>query len=229
MALVPWTCNNPRLERNLTGYQKFSFGETDIEIYQDTEIEINLQKNTGFKLWDGAYLLGKYLSSKYFPKDYFKGQKVVELGAGCGLVGMVMCSLGSDVTLTDLEDTLKHTKDSVFQNKDNINKNGGKVNVTPLMWGDKPACQKLGTFDFIVGSDIIYQKEYARDLLHTIKLLSHENTKIYISYKARGLGEALFFEMLSSYDLHCITVPKDHHPVEFANSDYDIMCLSLMQ
>jgi 16S rRNA G527 N7-methylase RsmG len=47
-----------------------------------------------------AKVLSKYLV-KNRNKYEFKGKRVIEVGAGCGLNGLVLSILGADVTLTD--------------------------------------------------------------------------------------------------------------------------------
>lgn len=54
----------------------------------------------GAAVWDGAYVLAAYLDAQ--PAGSFRDMRCVELGCGCGLLGLVLARLGaSAVYLTD--------------------------------------------------------------------------------------------------------------------------------
>ena len=50
-------------------------------------------------------VLARYLEQPQAQQE-LKGRKCLELGAGCGLVGLAAALLGASVTLTDREETL---------------------------------------------------------------------------------------------------------------------------
>lgn len=84
-------------------------------IYQDLDLEINKYENTGFKLWDGSYLLK---SDFIFEPAYWYGKKVIELGSG--LVRWSALMLSATVIATDLPEVLPHTKICIMKNVENI-------------------------------------------------------------------------------------------------------------
>jgi predicted nicotinamide N-methyase len=47
----------------------------------------------GAAVWDGAYVLAAYLDAQ--PAGSFQGLRCVELGCGCGLLGLVLARLGA--------------------------------------------------------------------------------------------------------------------------------------
>lgn len=54
----------------------------------------------GAAVWDGAYVLASYLDAQ--PQGAFTGLRCVELGCGCGLLGLLLARLGAAaVYLTD--------------------------------------------------------------------------------------------------------------------------------
>nr|GFD22491.1 protein N-lysine methyltransferase METTL21A [Tanacetum cinerariifolium] len=54
-------------------------------------------------MWDSGIVLGKFLEHAVETGQLFlQGKKLVELGAGCGLVGCIAALLGSQVILTDM-------------------------------------------------------------------------------------------------------------------------------
>eukprot|EP00978_Attheya_sp_CCMP212_P009236 scaffold21809_cov52-Attheya_sp.AAC.3 len=89
------------------------------------EMANNLEEDgTGLNVWDGAILLAKYLEAR--PNKVrtecnaikVKGQRVLELGAGCGLVGIVAATLGArEVMLTDLPYALPLLTENVMANQ----------------------------------------------------------------------------------------------------------------
>ena len=228
--MVPWKYNNPRISRKSMSAQQFIFQGVLIEMLQDTEAEVDVTKNTGLKLWDGAFLLARYLENKTdFPDKFWSSKRCVELGTGCGLVGLVAWLLNADVVLTDLEEILTHTRKCLdhnlekFQQLGIVGEHRNTITTKSLLWGSED-CKKLnGPFDIILGSDIIYQPEYAEDLIKTLDVLSGDQTLILVSYKRRGLGEEKFFDILSEYSFCATEVSKDRHPPDFESSEYKII------
>ena len=230
MEVVPWTYNNPRVDRSKLNLQQFIFKSNIVEIFQDTRKEIDVNKNTAFKLWDGAYLLAKYLEDgRIFHGDFRKRMKCIELGAGCGLVGIVAWLLGATVTLTDLPEALDHLNKCVGKNTVNI-KHGESdictddIRVTSLTWGQPLDSNLAGLdMDYIFGSDIVYHPRLNLHLVKTLNMLSTKDTVIFISYKPRGLQEENFFSLLDNHGFQCNEVDKEHHPKDFYGSSYKIL------
>ena len=223
MEVVPWTYNNPRVERRKLEKQEFLFQGRLLEIAQDTSIEIDVNKNTAFKLWDGGYLLSRHIENQtIFPLGYWKGKKCIEVGAGCGLVGQVAWLLGAQVTLTDLAEALHHTQKCLDRNLYKFPElNQQTIQTLPYAWGagteniDAPC-------DVILASDVIYSPKLAKYLVKAFSELANEKTLILVSYKPRGLGENITFDMLKRAGFVIETVDRDQHPREFMDSGYDI-------
>jgi len=231
MALVPWTYNNPRTSSSRDVIRQFVFGGHLVEILQDFSAEIDVTKNTERKLWDGAFLLARYLeNTSVFPAGFWSGQRCIELGAGCGLTGLVAWLLGASVTLTDLPSAIEHTKRCVNSNIERL----GQMNPTlqerstdiqmkQYTWGSLQDLQHLSPpYDVIFGSDIVYSAEASDSLLEALQVLCGPSSLVLISYKPRGLQEDIFFTKLADSGFMVSCTPHEFHPADFINSEYDI-------
>ena len=79
---------------------------------------------------------------------------MLELGTGLGLVSITASCLGAPVVATDGDEAiLPLLRRNLLRNLDG---SSGKVDVRQLWWGDVAAATALGTFDFIVGADLVY-------------------------------------------------------------------------
>ena len=69
-------------------------------------------------MWSSSLLLLRYIADgRCYPGDSpFKGQRIVELGAGTGLPGMACAKLGGDVVLTDMECVLDVMTENIKAN-----------------------------------------------------------------------------------------------------------------
>ena len=249
MALVPWTYNDPHRDDSRSDQRSFSFCGSSLTLLQDFSSEISVNQNTHRKLWDGAYLLAKYLETEYPARSSLwcrkrggKGVKVAELGAGCGLVGMVASLLGAErVRLTDCADGLSHTRKCLEANVDVISANNGdlsvnakigfKITCNPLDWLDNESkwaeSFEKNAFGVIVGSDIVYSgdERILTGLLKAIDFLAAENALVLLSYKPRGLGEHAFFSLANARGFETSFVDSVSHPREFFGSEYEICVL----
>jgi predicted nicotinamide N-methyase len=236
MALVPWVYNNPRsVTADRQPSRQFIFQGKVIEVLQDVDAEIDATRNTALRLWDGAFLLARYLENHdAFPIGFWQGLRCLELGAGCGLVGLVAWLLGGDVTLTDLPSATGHTLQSVTANVSRLAdadavmvERKSSVRVKDYIWGEEsPELRSCAPYDVILGSDVIYCAESVSCLIDALEAMSSEKTLILLSYKRRYLGEELFFDMLTARNFKYETVPRNLHPCDFRDSEYDIYRVS---
>lgn len=74
--------------------------ETTFDGLLDTPIKLHedLAKGCGGQIWPAGETLTKYLLRRYKGKDWLKGKRIVELGAGGGLTGLAMCLFGGAVS-----------------------------------------------------------------------------------------------------------------------------------
>jgi predicted nicotinamide N-methyase len=99
----------------------------------------------GVVLWPAAVALAHELASR---ADELRGVKVLELGAGTGLPGIVAASFGAKVVQTDRQSLAMHVCQL------NCQRNG--VTQIEHRIADWTAWEDTDRYDLIIGSDIIY-------------------------------------------------------------------------
>lgn len=99
------------------------------------------------KIWPASVVLARRLSRL----PVVPGQRILEIGSGLGLVGIVAACSGHAVTLTDIN---PHALEFA---RANAHINGcTQLAVQRLDW---QAPQPAGTFDAIVGSEVVYRDQ----------------------------------------------------------------------
>lgn len=150
-------------------------------------------KTTGFAstVWDSAIVLSKYLER--LPQKV-EGRNCIELGAGCGLPGIVAAYLGaSSVLLTDFPDNLDLLQKNVTTNKLQMT-----VSVCPLVWGNRSELL-ASPFDLIIAADVMYCVEAVDSLLSTLKMAADAGTIILLAYGRNRQAEQTFLEKAHRY------------------------------
>jgi len=101
-------------------------------------------------LWNAATHFAELLCN---APGFVCGLRVIELGAGCGLLSAVMASLGATVTATDAPALLERLKRTAVSGTATQH-----FAVAELEWGFRslPEWAAPGHFDVVVGSDITY-------------------------------------------------------------------------
>jgi len=138
--------------------------------------------NFGYQVWDAARVLCCYLEQH---EGVCKGRKVLELGAGCGLIGILAARLGAEVTLTDTATVLPILRLNAELNASPSDAPGG-LHVQELEWGmDVRESFPRGQFDVIVGSDLTYSDNLHCLLLVTLLQLVSEDTEVVLAVPRR--------------------------------------------
>lgn len=155
--------------------KKIEFGNEGIEV----SVVCAEQKEPG-ALQSGVYLWPAASALCYFLVEAYKRPftNVIELGAGCGLVGLVAARLlqhrghNGVVTFTDRDWT------SLKMIRKSVRSSGGfgdtvKVQREVLQWRDsndtKCDPQNMPTFDLALGSDLVYSTDSALALFSTLR------------------------------------------------------------
>ncbi len=107
----------------------------------------------GVVLWPSAIALGHELATRDL-----KGKRILELGAGTGLPGILAASLGAKVVQTDRQNLVLHVC------KLNAERNG--IASIEQRVGDWTAWTDDARYDLIIGSDILYAEPLHPQLRH---------------------------------------------------------------
>jgi predicted nicotinamide N-methyase len=121
--------------------------------------------------------------------DQFKNKRIVEIGSGTGIVGLQVCALGGNVTMTDREEYVELINYNIKKNENVLT---GTANAKTLFWGDEldendHDFQKL---DFIIIANCVYHSIELDELIKTICNLCPENssTRLLCCYELRNDG-----------------------------------------
>lgn len=137
---------------------------------------------------DSLPLLRKLLTD---PES--KRLRVLEVGAGCGIVGIALSQLRKcEVVLTDLEDAQTILKSNIDCAAP---VSGSSLTRQVLGWGAGLHDLENARFDLVLVSDCIYNPDSSVLLVETLEQLSKHNPNvlIFVAYKPRHEADEVFF------------------------------------
>ena len=144
--------------------------------------------NLGHKTWAASYMLAKRLpcvrKSLPISSDAERTQgpslRVLELGAGTGLVGIAAAAIfGTHVDLTDLPEICENLAFNCQKNESVIHEHGGSSSVFPLDWSYLPPEEDLSIgdkYDVILAADSLYSPQHPSMLTSAIARYLKPNT-----------------------------------------------------
>ncbi|GCC35807.1 EEF1A lysine methyltransferase 3-like [Chiloscyllium punctatum] len=130
-------------------------------------------------VWDAGLALCRYFEKKNIN---FSGKKVIELGSGTGIVGILATLLGGDVTITDKPEVLKQIETNVQVNVPSACRH--RLQIRPLTWGEDHT-NFPADYDFVLGSDIVYSSVTYPALMETFRYFTSQGATIYLSSELR--------------------------------------------
>lgn len=126
-------------------------------------------------LWPAAEALSVYLSEN---ADLVKNKNVLELGCGLGYPSLVASHLGANVLATDF-----HPQVEEFFLR-NCRHSNLSCNYMRLNWREDQS--KIGTFDVVMGSDVLYESKHPREVARGLLRFVKPNGKIILSDPGRN-------------------------------------------
>lgn len=114
-------------------------------------------------------------------EDYPLGAKsILEIGCGIGLASLVLNHRGANITATDYHPEVKAFLDENTQlNQD------PDISFVRTSWDDHLP-NALGLFDFIIGSDLLYEQEHPENLASFISRHAQKKSTVLIVDPRRG-------------------------------------------
>jgi predicted nicotinamide N-methyase len=181
------------------------------------------------EVWDSALVLCYSASLLSFQKVFpFKNKTILEIGSGTGVVGIYLSTLyPKKIILTDKLSSLDLIKINIDENRNLIPKETDII-VEEFNWEDMNKLIELkdkNNFDYIICSDVIYDKNQYNNIQRIFSSLSKINeTIIIISFNYReecGLEFFDYFKLDNKWEFKKL-------PDEIIHEDYkcdDILLL----
>lgn len=136
-----------------------TYSTSDVEVYISEQPSlIAASGTTGLRTWEASLLLSEWIITQNI-----KGMKILEVGAGTGLVGILAGKKDANVTATDGSKTVVSTLQKNFE-MNNVN-----AQTDVLWWGEESTLLQE-KWDYIFGADITYDVEVCSSLAETYSL-----------------------------------------------------------
>jgi predicted nicotinamide N-methyase len=183
---------------------------------------------TGSIIWDSAIVLLRYFEKNV---DRWHPKKILEVGTGNGLFGMVCAILFEDarITLTDQAPLLPLIHQNLNHNLPQL-PNLKDISVFEYNWGEENEFtnKHRGQFDLIIASDCVYDKSPVDLLVDSFRILSTSpETKVVVCVEHRNhKSEENFFQYAAQY-FGVEKVDTADHNQDYTAEDIDIYILTL--
>lgn len=148
-------------------------------------------KRTGEVLWGASHAMCEYLQQS---PEVLADQRVIELGAGLGLVGLLAATMSRETVLTDGDSYVCE----LMQHNISANKNvlaNASVSAHVLKWGlPLPEGYSEG-FDVCLAADVVYDRRRLPGFVKTAMDLLKPRGLLILAFSHRGVG---FDELVSA-------------------------------
>jgi predicted nicotinamide N-methyase len=147
--------------------------------------------------WDAAFILGDYTKAMFLNNQLSTPKKIVELGCGTGLCGMMVAKAvaGLEVYLTDLPELMPLLQRNITNNfsgtaslptgQRNL-KGKSPVIGQVLDWAEVAGSREWHSkYDVILGADVVASLYDPVALAKTIHALAHRESLILLTFKER--------------------------------------------
>ena len=197
-------------------------------------------KSIGHHIYDASIIFLRFFSTLNLPvynpldtTDNTHSNVLVELGAGCGVVGIALSKHFKHTILTDLPSQMDIIQDNILLNSSNLLLSGGGVQTCQavvLDWskvdetlniksglGHEPNTDNTSkgndnklVIDVIIASDVLYDRDAAEQCIACIKrLYTINHTKVYISQKMRNETSKNRFQLKDCFGISVVQVYEE--------------------
>ncbi|XP_028572869.2 histone-arginine methyltransferase METTL23 isoform X1 [Podarcis muralis] len=162
-----------------------------------------LDPQYGMYVWPCAVVLAQYV---WFHRRLVCGKRILEIGAGVSLPGIVAAKCGAEIILSDNAESpqcLDNCRRSCQMN------NLSGVYVIGLTWGHvSPSLLALPPVDIILASDVFFEPEDFEDVISTVHYLMAKNphAQFWTTHQIRSADWSIE-GLLHKWEMESISVP----------------------
>jgi len=211
----------------------------------------------GSIVWDTGIMFARLLMEETkYPNHFFTPQRsFIELGSGCGLVGLVAALRGAQVTFTDMGGVLPRLQRNVEHNLTHLSERMPAVveklplaveasrhaRVCKLDWttseedlaaiaatadGEGDTSRTYLAYDVVLATDCVYQESLAKPLLDTLLAVTGPKSIVLLGMRARFGWQADFLYELNAWFSGMPVKPEERHVAGLTQAD-DLLALRL--
>lgn len=164
-----------------SGEREWTVLHTGVVLTDEDETRAIVRKTNrlpyGVALWPSAIALAHEIAGR---EAAFRGRRVLELGSGTGLPGIIAASLGARVTQTDKDELVLHL----------CRKNGERNGVGGIEYrlADWTAWDDTAHYDWIIGADILYGETLHPQIQKIFEANLAPGAKVLLADPFRGMG-----------------------------------------
>jgi predicted nicotinamide N-methyase len=141
------------------------------------------------KIWPASWVLAGYLAEM----PVASAKKIIEIGAGTGLVSIVAASFGHDITLTESNpDALQFARANALVN------GCPQLPIRQLDW-NRP--QLKGRVDYIVASEVTYKKDDLPPLLSLFKHCLSPDGEVLLAGEMRRVSKEFYQQLETDFKI----------------------------
>lgn len=135
-------------------------------------------------VWPSGIVLANYVLNYKT-----EGLRILEIGCGIALSSLLLNQRNADITATDY-----HPDVQFFLDRNALLNHGENIAFERLDWSDDNST--LGTFDLIIGSDLLYEDEHVSLLADFIQHHARQHCEVVIVDPGRGRKSKLSTKMV---------------------------------
>ena len=188
----------------------FGVGGHDLTIQQDPAVV-----GTGGCVWETSYLMAQWLRPQLEARQATHGrrQRLLEVGAGCGLLGIAAAHNGCEVLLTEQASAMANLRANVEANPPpgGGGTSGGTARALELSWtsaADVATAAASGPWDVLTGTDVVYKAELVAPLLDALRRCATSTSVVYLCLQRRDAdAHATLLRLAPCYWGRVVRVP----------------------
>ncbi|WVQ70537.1 hypothetical protein IAR50_000056 [Cryptococcus sp. DSM 104548] len=168
----------------------------------DVQLVVDAGPGCGGVTWPAGEVMSRYLVYRHVSEpEKLKGKKILELGSGTGLVGLVtaMIEPSSEIWITDQAPLLDLMETNT---RSNLGEENSTVHVAEFNWGEPVSSSiPIEDIEVVLAADCVYSEPAFPLLVQTLCDVAPlgKNIEILFSYNKRRKADKKFFAMLKKH------------------------------